>query len=192
MDNGGEYIKLGKRILQDHGTRLIYTNAYTPTQNPVAERRMGIIVTIARSMLIHGNLPQFLWGEAISHATFLMNILPSTTLSGDTPYRLWHQEHPDYARLRVFGCAAYAHVNIPLRHNKLSPRGMLCMYVGLPETSRGFKLLNIDTHFVLTSRDVTFVEHQFPLLKTVEDVKRLRTDNQYRNCYTVDDDVPPT
>ncbi|RLN93211.1 hypothetical protein DYB28_016173, partial [Aphanomyces astaci] len=64
---------------------------------------------MARSMLLHGNLPQFLWGEAISHAVLLMNILPSTTIGGDTPYRLWHQSHPDYARLRVFGCVAYAH-----------------------------------------------------------------------------------
>ncbi|RHY85135.1 hypothetical protein DYB35_011918 [Aphanomyces astaci] len=146
---------------------------------------------MARSMLLHGNLPQFLWGEAISHAVLLMNILPSTTIGGDTPYRLWHQSHPDYARLRVFGCVAYAHVNIPMRVNKLSPRGMLCMYIGLPETSRGFKLLNIDTHYVLTSRDVTFVEHQFPLLKSVEDVKRLRSEHPQRNCFTVDQSSPP-
>ncbi|KAF0711079.1 hypothetical protein AaE_012274, partial [Aphanomyces astaci] len=192
MDNAKEYVKLGARIQSEYGTRLTYTNAYTPTQNPVAERRMGIIVTTARSMLLHGNLPQFLWGEAISHAVFLMNILPSTTISEDTPYRLWHQSHPDYARLRVFGCVAYAHVNIPMRVNKLSPRGMLCMYIGLPETSRGFKLLNLDTHYVLTSRDVTFVEHQFPLLKSVEDVKRLRsTVWQVPVVHDVPDITPP-
>ncbi|KAF0744197.1 hypothetical protein AaE_008497 [Aphanomyces astaci] len=127
---------------------------------------MGMIVTIARSMLLRGNLSQFLWGEAVSHAVFVTNILPSTTISGDTPYLLWHQSHPDYDRLRVFGCVAYAHFNTPMRANKLSPRGMLCMYIGLTETSRGFKLLDIDTHYVLTSRDVTFFEHQFPLLKS--------------------------
>ncbi|KAF0708078.1 hypothetical protein AaE_013360 [Aphanomyces astaci] len=106
MDNAKEYVKLGVRIQSEYGTRLTYTNAYTPSQSPVVEQRTGIIVTMARSMLLHGNLPQFLWGEAISHAVFLVNIQPSTTISGDTPCRLWHQSHPDYARLRVFGSVA--------------------------------------------------------------------------------------
>ena len=191
MDNAGEYLRLGKLIHQKYGTLSTYTNAYTPTQNPIAERRMGLLITRVRSMLLHGNLPQFLWGEALKHATFLENITPSSTLEGDTPYRFWYQSHPDYGRLRVFGCVAYAHVNPPLRHNKLSQRGMLCMYLGVSDTCRGFRLMNVDTHCVFTSRDVTFVEHRFPTLKTVEEVARLKAVNPYRNCFTVDG-VPPT
>ncbi|KAF0775779.1 hypothetical protein AaE_000521, partial [Aphanomyces astaci] len=47
MDNAKEYVKLRSRIQSEYGTRLTYTNSYTPTQNPVAERRMGMIVTMA-------------------------------------------------------------------------------------------------------------------------------------------------
>ncbi|RHZ41513.1 hypothetical protein DYB31_011322, partial [Aphanomyces astaci] len=44
MDNAKEYVKLGARIQSEYDTRLRYTNANTPTQNRVAERRMVIIV----------------------------------------------------------------------------------------------------------------------------------------------------
>ena len=63
-DNGAEYLRLGRDISHRDRTRIQLTNPHTPNQNPVAERRMGVIVTRARAMILHNNLPQFLWGHA--------------------------------------------------------------------------------------------------------------------------------
>ena len=78
-------------------------------------------------------------------------------------------------------------MNVPHRDNKLSARVMKCMYLGLPSESRGFRLLNVDTHCVLFSRDnVRFIEDAFPAIKSVVDVAQLRVADPKRNCFTVD------
>ncbi len=67
-DNGAGYLRLGRDISHRDRTRVLLTNPHTPNQNPVAERRMGVLVTRARAMMLHHNLPQFLWGHAILYS----------------------------------------------------------------------------------------------------------------------------
>lgn len=56
-DNAKEYEKLGRVIFQKYGTRAQFTNAYTPQQNGVAERRMRTIMERLRALLLDGKLP---------------------------------------------------------------------------------------------------------------------------------------
>ncbi len=67
-DNAKEYEKLEKIITRKYNTRFTYSNAYSPQQNAVAERRIGILVQKMRAMLIEGSLSKFLWALALDYA----------------------------------------------------------------------------------------------------------------------------
>ena len=70
--NGGEY---NNNEFNDYHTKYNikrqFTIPYTPQQNSVIERKNMIIMDISRCML--GNLPCFLWGEAVSTVIYTLN-----------------------------------------------------------------------------------------------------------------------
>ena len=57
----------------------------SPPQNGVAECGMRTRAERARALLIASGLPQFLWEEAMKHATWLQNCSPASALDGKTP-----------------------------------------------------------------------------------------------------------
>ena len=65
----------------------------------------------ARSMLSHAQLPNRFWAEAIATAAYLRNHSATAAIAnGKTPYEKWHSCKPNLEHLKVFGCAAYAHI----------------------------------------------------------------------------------
>ena len=65
----------------------------------------------AKSMLIHAKLPNLLWAEAVSTASYLRNRMVTTALQSKfTPYQLWFGKKPDLRHIRAFGCVVYSHV----------------------------------------------------------------------------------
>ena len=109
-DNAREYQALANLIGPKYGTKTRFSHAYHPAQNGIAERRMRTIMEKVRALLLDGHLPNQLWGEAVVTVNDVCNCLPSTVLDGDTPYRAWHGYEFNVRRLKVFGCAAYAHI----------------------------------------------------------------------------------
>ncbi|GIL95153.1 hypothetical protein Vretimale_1230, partial [Volvox reticuliferus] len=98
-----------------HGT----TVGYTPEQNGAAERLNRTLLEKTRAMLVESELPQQLWAEALATANYLRNISPVAGAKV-TPHEAFMGTKPDISHLRVFGCAAYAHVPKEKR-NKLEP-----------------------------------------------------------------------
>jgi transposase InsO family protein len=60
----------------------------TPQQNEIAERRNHTLLDMVRCMLIHSSLPEFLWGEGLRTAAYILNQVPSKSVP-KTPYELW-------------------------------------------------------------------------------------------------------
>lgn len=50
--------------------------------------------------------------------------------------QMWTEHPEDYSGLKVFGCAAYAHI----KQGKLEPRALRCVFVGYPYGVKGYKL----------------------------------------------------
>ena len=122
---------------------------------------MGVIVTRARALQLHFTLPLFLWGHAVLYSVQCTNVLPTISIENDTPYRIWHKRHPEWQYFSTFGCTAYAYIPAPRRADKFASRAMKCMYIGVANNQRGYGLLNIDTHYTLTSRDVRCVDRTY-------------------------------
>ncbi|POM79155.1 Hypothetical protein PHPALM_3232 [Phytophthora palmivora] len=55
-DNANEYEKFGRVIFRKYSTHAQFTNAYTPQQNGVGERRMRTIMKRVRALLLDGKL----------------------------------------------------------------------------------------------------------------------------------------
>ena len=87
-------------------------------------------------MLISAGLPKAFWVEAVSTTAYLINRCPSTTLNFKTLEEVWLGHPPDYSRLKIFGCSAYAHV----RQDKLEPRALKCIFLGYPKGVKAYKL----------------------------------------------------
>ncbi|GKB13648.1 putative ribonuclease H-like domain-containing protein, partial [Tanacetum coccineum] len=55
------------------GIKRDYSNAITPQQNGVAERKNRTLIEAARTMLVDSKLPTMFWTEAVSTACYVMN-----------------------------------------------------------------------------------------------------------------------
>ena len=110
-DNGGEYVSNEfQDYLRTEGVKHERSISKNPEQNGVAERMNRTLVETVRSMLADSKLPKRLWAEALLTAVYLRNRSPTRALAGITPYQAWTGEKPCVNHLKVFGCAAYAHI----------------------------------------------------------------------------------
>src|SRR5271155_1963404 len=74
-------------------------------------------------MLYQANLPKSFWAEAITTATYLINLLPSEAINDEIPYEKWHQKQlPTSAlqALKPFGCIV--HIHVPKERQKASSK----------------------------------------------------------------------
>ena len=86
-----------------------------------------------------------------------------------TPYELCNSNKPDLGNLHPWGCAAYIHNNTH-QYGKLGPKGKKCIFIRYSETSKGFVFIGEKADGSVTeleSRDVVFLEEDFPVRGTV-------------------------
>ncbi|GJR19980.1 retrovirus-related pol polyprotein from transposon TNT 1-94 [Tanacetum coccineum] len=70
------------------GIKREYSNARTPQQNRVAERKSRTLIEAARTMLADSFLPNTFWAEAVSTACYVLNRVLVTKPQNKTPYEL--------------------------------------------------------------------------------------------------------
>ena len=122
-DNLGSYFLLGFGYLGILGFALHQTTCpYSPQQNEVVERKNKHILELTISLLIDGNVPSHLWGEAVSSTVYLINQTPSSVLNFRRPLDVLsdHCILPSMVYLppHVFGCVIFVHLH-PHQHTKL-------------------------------------------------------------------------
>lgn len=159
-DNGTEFMTMTSYFRQhgiDHQTSYVDTSQ----QNGRVERKHRHILNIARALLFQAKLPSTFWGESVLTAAHLINRTPTTLLQGKTPYFMLYGKEPSYDSLRTFGCLSYAHTR-PRDKDKLGDRSRKCLFVGYPYGKKAWKLYDLEKNVFFSSRDVVFLEDQFP------------------------------
>nr|GFC09340.1 putative ribonuclease H-like domain-containing protein [Tanacetum cinerariifolium] len=118
-DNGTEF-QNAKFIdlCEEKGIKRDYSNARTPQQNGVAERKNRTLIEAARSMLADSKLPTMFWTEAVRKANegFLVGYVAnspkvnevSATIENHLDYakeiaRLQRQEHEAHSAVKKYG-----------------------------------------------------------------------------------------
>ncbi|GAA0184999.1 hypothetical protein LIER_32287 [Lithospermum erythrorhizon] len=159
-DRGGEfnYAEFNK-FIKEHGIRRQLTNAYTPQQNGVAERRNRTILNMVRSLLAAKKMPKIFWPEVVVWTCHILNRCPTLSVKDVTIQEAWSSVKPSVDHLRVWGCLAHTHVPKQSR-DKLDKRSVIFIFLGVCSNTKGYRLYNIETKKVLISRDVIFEEYK--------------------------------
>ena len=77
------------------------TAPYTPQQNCVVERRNRTLMEMTRSMLKAMNVPNYMWGESVCHATYLIRRVATRALNNQTPYECLKGRKPNIGHIRI-------------------------------------------------------------------------------------------
>nr|GFB90872.1 retrovirus-related Pol polyprotein from transposon TNT 1-94 [Tanacetum cinerariifolium] len=104
-----------------------------------------------------GNLPSFLWAEAIAKACFTKNRSIIHKRFDKTPYELINKRKPSIKFFCVFGCRCYL-LNDYEDVGKVKAKGDIGVFVGYSKESTAFKIYNKRTRKIHESVNVNFDE----------------------------------
>ncbi|GJV00573.1 putative ribonuclease H-like domain-containing protein [Tanacetum coccineum] len=141
------------------GIKREYSNAKTPQQNRVAERKNRTLIEVARTMLADSFLPNTFWAEAVSTSCYVLNRVLVTKPHNKTHYELVTGKIPIISYTRPFGCHVTILNNIDHlgKFDGKSDEGFL---VGYSLQSKAFRVYNLETKRVEENLHITFLENK--------------------------------
>ncbi|CAI7898424.1 unnamed protein product [Closterium sp. NIES-53] len=167
-DRGGDFSSdLLAAYCAEHSIRQTFTLPASPQQNGVAERRIGLVMEIARTSLIHAAAPHFLWPFAVQYAAHQLNLWPRVSAPETSPTLLWTGHVGDASRFRVWGARAFVRDTTA---DKLSARAVPCVFLGFVPDAPGWRFYHPTSRRVFASQDITFDE-SVPFYHAVEPVE---------------------
>ncbi|CAI7926645.1 unnamed protein product [Closterium sp. NIES-53] len=123
-DRGGEF---SSNLLRDRcrgeGILQSFTLLDSPQQNGIAERRIGLVMEVARTSMIHAAAPHFLWLFAVQYAAYQLNLWPRVSLPETSLTLRWTGEVGDASVFWVWGSRAFVG---DMSADKLSARAIPC------------------------------------------------------------------
>lgn len=163
---------------------------YTPQQNARVERKHRNILEMARALRFQSGLSLNFWGDCVLTAVYIINRIPSSAINFEVPYEKLTGEKVDYNLLKVFGCLGVAHNSTHVK-DKFAPRGIMCVFLGYPNGTKGYRMLNLNTMQTFVTRNVLFYESVMPLSKENDNSQTSSMDNivPYRNTVGYEDEV---
>ncbi|CAI7768319.1 unnamed protein product [Closterium sp. NIES-53] len=165
FDRGGEF---SSNLLQDicrgEGILLSFTLPDCPQHIGIAERRIGLVMEVAHTSMIHAAAPHFMWPFMVGYAAHQLNLWPRVSLPETSPTLRWTGKVGDTSVFRVWGSHAFAR---DTSADKLSARAIPCVFLGFVPDAPGWQFYHPTSCHVLPSQDVTFDEsvpfyHLFP------------------------------
>ncbi|CAI7839503.1 unnamed protein product, partial [Closterium sp. NIES-53] len=152
-DRGGEF---SSNLLRDFcfGEGILQSSTLpdSPQQNGIAERRIGLVMEVARTSMIHAAAPHFLWPFAVRYAAHHLNLWPRVSLPETSPTLRWTEEVGDASVFRVWGSRAFVR---DTSADKLSPRAIPCMFLDFAPDAPGWPFYHPTSRCVFPSQDVT-------------------------------------
>ncbi|CAI7827593.1 unnamed protein product, partial [Closterium sp. NIES-54] len=155
-DRGGEFSSthLGA-FCRAQGIHQTFTLPASPQQNGIAERRIGMVMDVAHTSMIHAAAPHFLWPFAVQYAAHQLNLQPRVSLPETSPTLRWTGKVGNASAFWVWGSRAFVR---DLSADKLSPCAVPCVFLGFPSDAPGWQFYHPTSRRVLSSQDVTFDE----------------------------------
>ncbi|CAI7866587.1 unnamed protein product [Closterium sp. NIES-53] len=153
-DRGGEFsFDLLWDFCRREGIIQSFTLPASPRQNGIAEHRIGLVMKVARTSMIHATAPHFLWLFAVRYAVHQLNLLPLVSLPETSPTLRWMGEVGDASVFWVCGSRSFVR---DTSANKLSARAIPCVFLGFPPDAPGWQSYHPTSSRVFPSQDLTF------------------------------------
>ncbi|CAI7859275.1 unnamed protein product [Closterium sp. NIES-54] len=123
-DRGGEF---SSDLLRDfccgEGILQSFMLPDSRQQNGIAERRIGLVMEVAHTSMIHAAAPHFHWPFAVRYAAHQLNLWPRVSLPETSPTLCWTGEVGDASVFRVWGSRAFVR---DTSADKLTARAIPC------------------------------------------------------------------
>ncbi|CAI7810353.1 unnamed protein product [Closterium sp. NIES-54] len=149
LDRGGEFSSdLLRAFCRSEGFHQTFTLPASPQQNGIAERRIGMVMDVARTSMIHVAAPHFLWPFAVQCAAHQINLQPRVSLPETTPTLRWTGKVGDASVFRVWGSRAFVRDTTAV---KLSSCAVPCVFLGFPPDTPGWHFYHLTSRRVLSS-----------------------------------------
>ncbi|CAI7871719.1 unnamed protein product [Closterium sp. NIES-54] len=127
----------------------------SPQQNGIAEHRIGLVMEVARTSMIHAAAPHFLWPFAVRYAAHQLNLWPCVSLPETSPKLRWTGKVGDASVFRVLGSHAFVR---DTSADKLSAHAIPCVCLGFVPNAPGWQFYHPTSHRLFPSQNVTFDE----------------------------------
>ncbi|CAI7890025.1 unnamed protein product [Closterium sp. NIES-54] len=155
-DRGGEFSSdLLAEFCRDKGFVQSFTLPASPQQNGIAERRIGLIMDVARTSMVHAAAPHFLWSFAVRYAAHQLNLWPRVSEPETSPTLRWTGKVGDASVFRVWGALSLVR---DATANKLSSRTLRYVFLGFPTDAPPWQFYHPRSRRVFSSENVTFDE----------------------------------
>nr|GEW66618.1 retrovirus-related Pol polyprotein from transposon TNT 1-94 [Tanacetum cinerariifolium] len=141
----------------EKGIKRDYSNARTPQQNGVAERKNQTLIKAARSMLANSKLPTMFWTEAVSTAYYVLNRVSITNPHNKTPYELLSGKVPNIQHLKPFGCQVTI-LNTSDHLGKFEGKANDGFLVGYAAHSKAYRIYNLSSKKVEETLNLRYLE----------------------------------
>ncbi|CAI7903098.1 unnamed protein product [Closterium sp. NIES-54] len=123
-DRGGKFsFDLLWDFCRGEGILQLFTLPASPQQNGIAERRIGLVMEVARTSMINAAAPPFLWLFAVRYAAHQLILWPRVSLPKTSPTLCWRGKVGDASVFRIWGSRAFVH---DTSADKLSARAIPC------------------------------------------------------------------
>ncbi|CAI7786581.1 unnamed protein product [Closterium sp. NIES-53] len=153
-DRGGDFSSVLLRdFCRGEGITQSFTLLDSPQQNGIAERRIGLVMEVAHTSMIHAAAPHFPWPFAVRYAAHQLNLWPHVSLPETSPTVRWTRKVGDASVFRVGGSRAFV---CDMSADKLSARAIPCVFLGFVPDAPGWQFYHPTSRRVLPSQDVTF------------------------------------
>ncbi|CAI7796473.1 unnamed protein product [Closterium sp. NIES-54] len=155
-NRGGEFsFDLLRDFCCGEGILQSFTLPESPQQNGIAERRIGLVMEVARTSMIHAATPHFLWPFAVRYTAHQVNLWPHVSLPETSPTLRWTGEVGDASVFRVWGSRAFLR---DTSADKLSTRAIPSVFLGFVPDAPGWQFYHPTSRRIFPSQDVTFDE----------------------------------
>nr|GEW07261.1 retrovirus-related Pol polyprotein from transposon TNT 1-94 [Tanacetum cinerariifolium] len=141
------------------GIKREFSNARTPQQNGVAERKNRTLIEAVRTMLADAKLPVTFWAEAVNTACYVQNRVLVNKSHNKTPYELFNGRSPAIGFLKPFGCHVMI-LNTLDNLGKFEEKGDQGYFIGYSMSSKAFRVFNKRTRRVEENLHVEFLENK--------------------------------
>ncbi|CAI7869917.1 unnamed protein product [Closterium sp. NIES-53] len=102
-DRGGEFSSdLLREFYRGEGVLQSFTLLDSLQQNGIAERRIGLVMEVARTSMIHAAAPHFLWPFAVRYAAYQLNLWPRASFRETSPTLCWTGKVGDASVFRFY------------------------------------------------------------------------------------------
>ena len=149
-----------RKVVIDLGIRRERTTRASPQQNGQCERKIAVLISDARTILIDAEMPTAYWTYAVSMAAATRNITTIERCKDENKRAVYREvcRVPPIELLRRPFAQAVVQDPRAKERGKLEARGCVMTFVGYEKGMKGWRFINPKTRQRVCSRDAVFLE----------------------------------